>query len=203
MEKFGVQLELEALAKVIKEWAAAIKQHQSDVDTVMSRLLHEAAANRMSPEQVARSLGSTPTRVRALMRRHGLNPKMGKNLLERTAAQALHENAALLGIEPREMDLLSPLAYLPMGEAMRERVSGNRPETMEMAYHDLHLRANVELRTACAVCGKEPVPALVHGINYVDHEIACGHLAYNDPQLVTSDLRKITCQMCREVLVQE
>jgi hypothetical protein len=53
------------------------------------------------------------------MRNSGLDPRQGKSLLAKTAAEHLQENAALMGIEPHEMDLMSPLAYLPMGQELR------------------------------------------------------------------------------------
>lgn len=108
---------------------AAKKQHafdeakfQSDVSAVMRRLLHEAAANLMSVEEVARDSGYTVKRIRQMMRDIGLNPTAGRNLLSKKAAEALATNADLMGIEPSEMDLMSPLAYLPMGEQLRRQL---------------------------------------------------------------------------------
>jgi hypothetical protein len=134
MHAFGVQINLEAVREARDKWALAYSRFSSDVDFVMTRLLNEAAVARMSPEQVAEASGLTVKRVRHLMRGIGLNPKQSKTLLSQSAAEALQENAALLGIEPWEVDLMSPLAYLPMGSELRQQildeppVSGNDPE---------------------------------------------------------------------------
>ena len=139
---------------------------QSDVWAVMRRLLHEAAANHMSVEMVAKSSGHTVKRIRQMMRDVGLNPASGRNLLSAKAAEALATNADLLGIEPSEMDLMSPLAYLPMGEQLRRRLQDSTVsrvtdvdedyESTAEAIHDLHLRDG-HLRYPCPTCGKEPV----------------------------------------------
>jgi hypothetical protein len=122
MEMFGVQLELEAVREAKHKWDTARRKFDSDVELIMARLLNEAAVNYMSVDQISKASGLTPVKVRALMRKHGLNPKHGKRNLAHTAAQALQENAALLGIEPHEMDLMSPLAYLPMGSDLRQEL---------------------------------------------------------------------------------
>jgi hypothetical protein len=57
------------------------------------------------------------------MRRNKMSPSSGKTLLAKTAAEALATNSALLGIAPHEMDLTSPLAYLPMGTEMRQAIT--------------------------------------------------------------------------------
>lgn len=100
-------------------WSQAQAEYQASLDRVMARLLHEAAANRMSEQDVAKATGFTLKQIRARMKAAGLNHRDGRTLLAGTAARALAENAALLGIEPRDMDLSSPLAYLPMGGELR------------------------------------------------------------------------------------
>lgn len=104
----------------------------ADVELVMKRLLNEAAVHFMSAEEVAKASGLTTKRVRMLMRENNLNPKNGKRLLAKTAAATLVENAALLDVEPREFDLTSPLAYLPMGSTLKgflgNSVSGEEVE---------------------------------------------------------------------------
>lgn len=120
MKKFDVQIALEGINEATTAWAKARIKFNSDITYLMSRLLNEAAVNFMSAEEVARYSGMTVKRVRILMRANGLDPKKGKRLLAKQAAEALSENAALLGIEPHEMDLMSPLAYLPMGSDLRK-----------------------------------------------------------------------------------
>lgn len=97
-------------------------EFNNQVNLLLARLIREAAINRMSPEDVARAGHMTPKRVRALMRSAGLNPRYGKTLLSKQAAEALAGNAELLGVKPNEIDLMSPLAYLPAGDAVRREV---------------------------------------------------------------------------------
>lgn len=128
MKKFEVQVALEAVAEARSAWGAANRKFQSDLDGVMARLLNEAARNYMSITEVAKAAGLTTARVRSEMRKVGLNPKNGRTLLAKTASEALSNNAALLGIEPHEMDLTSPLAYLPMGSQMKAFLETERAE---------------------------------------------------------------------------
>lgn len=122
MDKFGVLLNLEYVAVARKEWDLAKTRFDADVEYVMRRLLHEAARNYMSVDQVAGASGMTQKQVRKLMRDSGLNPKDSKRLLGQKAAEVLAENAELLGVDPHEMDLMSPLAYLPMGDELRSKL---------------------------------------------------------------------------------
>lgn len=123
MKKLEV-VSLLAMVKTAKEQHALEEtKFNSDIVAVMTRLLHEAAVNYMSAEEVAKHSGFTVKRVRALMRDVGLNPRDGKGMLNRLASEALSNNAALMGIEPYEMDLMSPLAYLPMGEQMKRELA--------------------------------------------------------------------------------
>lgn len=122
MRKFDVVIALEAVNEAHKKWTQARLEFLSGSNAVMSRLIREAAVNFMSAEEVAKASGFTTKRVRQIMRDAGLNPKSGKHLLSKTAAEALASNAVLLGIEPSEMDLMSPLAYLPMGEKMKREL---------------------------------------------------------------------------------
>lgn len=121
MEKFGVTLGLEHVALARREWTQALRKFEADVEYVMKRLINEAAVNYMSAEQVAAASGLTVKRVRLLMRNNGLDPKRSKRLLAKRAAETLAENAALLGVEPHEVDLMSPLAYLPAGSVLRRQ----------------------------------------------------------------------------------
>lgn len=106
--------------RIRQEWLKAERVYKHRIGLVLTRLLAEAVKNRMSVAQIAQASGLTPKRIRAEMRAIGLDPKKGKSVLSRGAADALHSNAELLGIEPSEMDLTSPLAYLPMGEELKK-----------------------------------------------------------------------------------
>lgn len=166
MLTFEITLALEAVRDARKEWNKATAKFNADVEFLMTRLLNEAAAAKMGQTQVAESLGVTPTRLRKMMRDHGLNPKTGRNLLAKQAAETLEENAALLGVEPHQVDLTSPLAYLPIGSNLRKfletnTVTGDDFDAIETGYgtiaeavHDLHLRG-AKLRYSCAMCGLE------------------------------------------------
>jgi len=120
MQKLNVQLALESVREARTQWSKANTEFNSGLMEALRFLLHEAVRNYMSPEEVARHSGLTTKRVRILMREYGLNPRDGKRVLSNAAAKALAENAELLGIDPSEMDLTSPLAYLPMGKHLRD-----------------------------------------------------------------------------------
>lgn len=122
MKKLDVIVQLEKVHEAKAQWAKAQMDFNTSIEYMMARLLREAAVNYMSPEEVARASGFTTKRVRQLMRDAGLNPRDGKTMLSKRASEALAENAALMGIEPSEMDLMSPLAYLPMGSKMKREL---------------------------------------------------------------------------------
>lgn len=122
MHKPEIENYLRDIREANKVWAEAVKNHRLEIDRLMSRLIHEAAAHRMSVDEVAELSGWTTKHVREKMRLLSLNPRTAKHLLSATAAKALRENAALMGIDPSEIDLTSPLAYLPMGEVLRQEL---------------------------------------------------------------------------------
>lgn len=160
MRKFDVQIALEGVREAREKWVKASMKFKSDIDFVMGRLLREAAVNRMSVGEVSQMSGLTVKQVREAMRRNGLDPKTSKSLLAKQAAEALAENAALMGIEPHEMDLTSPLAYLPMGAQLKQQLIDARvhrvtgfPETADTAWiewareHSIH-EDDVDFRAA-------------------------------------------------------
>lgn len=122
MQKFGVQLALEHVREARVEWAKAHREFQAGVDRVMAVLLHEAARNYMSAADIVLATGMTRAQIRRRMTEVGLDPKQGKRVLADRAAKALNENAELLGIDPSQIDLMSPLAYLPMGDDLRHKL---------------------------------------------------------------------------------
>jgi hypothetical protein len=123
MQKFDVQIALEGVREARGEWSRAQQEFQSNVDKVLDRLIHEAATCFMSVEEFAKASGLSPKRVRDLMRRNRMHPSSSKTLLAKHAAEALATNSELLGIAPHEMDLTSPLAYLPMGKELRQELT--------------------------------------------------------------------------------
>lgn len=122
MKQYDVQIALEGLREAREKWGRARTEFFSGYDYVLSRLIYEAARNYMGVAQIATALGVGQKTVRTKMRSLGLDPRAGKRTLNAGAAEALAENSALLGIEPHEMDLTSPLAYLPMGEQLRKEL---------------------------------------------------------------------------------
>lgn len=122
MLHWEVELALNEVAEEKKKWAVAYQDFRRGCDHVLNRLIHEAIANWMSVEQIAKAAHMTPAAVRLHMRRQGLNPKHGRKALAHAAAEALRTNAALLGVDPLDMDLSSPLAYLPGGSQLQTKM---------------------------------------------------------------------------------
>lgn len=122
MKMYEVQMTMEKIKAARKEWATRHRVVNEQAATAMRRLIHEAAAHRMSVDMVAKHSGYPKSRIREMMRQMGLDPRWSKTMLATVSAAALHENAELLGIDPAAMDLMSPLAYLPMGEQLRDEL---------------------------------------------------------------------------------
>lgn len=122
MNKTEVQISLTQARQAREQWGAARQEFFSGYTKTVRRLLHEAVANYMAPREIAQLLGIGHSQVRKDMRAAGLDPKQGRRVLADSAAAALVGNAELLGIDPSQMDLTSPLAYLPAGEALRREV---------------------------------------------------------------------------------
>lgn len=159
-----------------RAWRVAQNIYRENERFVLKRLIYEAAYRCIGLEEVAKASGLTVKRVRALMREFDLNPRMGRGLLSEAAAKALRSNADLMGVEPQHVDLTSPLAYLPMGEQMKEQL------------------------IAARISRVDDLPATVHGVDLWSNKVACGGGGYGDPVLVVSDASKITCSICRERL---
>lgn len=119
MKQFEVQLAFEELRSQFDKWKKAFNDVAREFDKIMTRLIHEAVANRMSVEQIASATGLSPKVVRMKMRRMGFDPKRGRGPLAHAAAEALRTNAELLGVDPLDIDLTSPLAYLPGGSQLQ------------------------------------------------------------------------------------
>jgi hypothetical protein len=122
MEKFDVVIGLERLADARAKWNKGRREFDTGYYRVLARLVHEGARAYMSDREMAKALGVTTAVVRNFMRSQGLGRVHGKRALSEAAAKALRENAALLGVKPHEMDLTSPLAYLPMGSDLRSQL---------------------------------------------------------------------------------
>src|SRR6478609_7783918 len=107
MKMLEVDVMLNDLRVAREEWTRAHTEFKSGYEWTLTRLLHQAMINYMSVEQIASALRVGPAVVRRKMRDIGLNPRSGKRMLSKTANAALVENAAIMGIEPGEMDLTS------------------------------------------------------------------------------------------------
>lgn len=123
MDKFGVELAMNELRENKRAWLAAKRQFDRAWTDSFIRLMHAGIEAFMSVDQMSKASGMTRRWIRAQMRHEGLDPKRSKTALSKAAAAAVQENAALLGIRPQEINLMSPLAYLPMGSAMREELA--------------------------------------------------------------------------------
>ena len=136
MNVIEIERALNSVAYSRKKWNAAKSRFDKDASQIIKRLILEAAVEKMSSDQVAKCLGYTRKRVRELMRSYGLDTKHGKNLLAIDAAEALHANADLMGIDVKDFDLMSPLAYLPMGEKMRAELAMSQGQVTEVSGND-------------------------------------------------------------------
>ena len=182
MNKTDVRHALNGIQVAERAWTEARTEYLAGLSDVMRRLLHEAAHNFMSAEDIAKDTGWSVKRVRQHMRMIGLDPRDGVRLLSRKAAEALANNAELMAIDPSDMDLTSPLAYLPMGDKMKRELQDKTvSQVMEIP----------------EVSGNR-----VHGVNYIDPGLGCQVNGYADPVLVTHDIAKITCAGCRVALVK-
>lgn len=106
-----------------RQWREGVKEFEASTKPLLSRLLHEALVYYMSLNDIGEMAGLTPRQVRLLLKVNDLDPWSSKTLLSKKAAEALTTNAALMGVNPNEMDLMSPLAYLPMGSQMRADIA--------------------------------------------------------------------------------
>lgn len=134
MKQFEVELAFKALGDELKKWKVAYREAAAEGEKIMTRLIHEAIANRMSAEQIAQYTGLTAAAIRMKMRRMGLHPKTSKTALAHAAAEALRTNAELLGVDPLDIDLSSPLAYLPAGSELRKKMQS---ETVQEGVKEL------------------------------------------------------------------
>ena len=123
MEKFEIQINLEHIKDAKAKAVAANREFLNRVDKALTRLIYEGAAARMSAVQIAKLSGFSTAQIKARMKNLDLNPTNGKTLLSRHAAAVLEHNAEILGIRPADIDLMSPLAYLPAGNLLKAEVS--------------------------------------------------------------------------------
>lgn len=122
MKMLTVVAGLEKMREAREAWGKGRTEFFAAYDILLRRYIYEGCANYMGANQMAGALGVSPRTIRTKMRSMGLDPKGGKRTLNATASEAMLENAALMGIEPSEMDLTSPLAYLPMGSQLRQQL---------------------------------------------------------------------------------
>ena len=159
MNKFDVTIGLERARDARKQWNEARREFDVGYYKVVNRLIHEGARAFMSAREMAVVLDVPSTKVRALMKQAGLTPTSGKRALSEQAAKALQTNAALMGVKPHEMDLTSPLAYLPMGDTLRRELEAKTtsqvtefPETEEMVSIPKRL-LDTHVESCCSATG--------------------------------------------------
>lgn len=166
MKRIDVEHALNAVQVAERTWLEARAEFNTGLTYTMHRLLHEAAHNFMSVEDIAKISGWSLKRVRTTMRSIGLDPRDGVRLLSRKAAEALANNTALMGIEPSEMDLTSPLAYLPMGDKMKRELQA---KTVSQVDEIPEVSGNEDLRRLLADLRNEyPRPTLSAEREFVD-----------------------------------
>ena len=152
MKREEVSAALDNVRLADAAWIKARAEFNTGLTYVMQRLLHEAAHNFMSVEDIAHACGWSVKRVRTTMRSIGLDSRDGVRLLSRKAAEALANNTALMGIEPSEMDLMSPLAYLPMGDKMKRDLQA---KTVSQVTEIPEVSGNTEARLRAALAAPE------------------------------------------------
>lgn len=116
MKKFEIEINLNHIRDARAELNKKVREFNTECDKAMKRLIHEAAANMMSAQEVGKHAGMSTAAVKTKMKKFNLNPSKGKTLLSKNAAEVLASNAEIMGIEPHQIDLMSPLAYLPAGK---------------------------------------------------------------------------------------
>lgn len=135
------------IGKAKAEWAKSITAFNADVEVLMRRLLVEAAANRMAFENIVATTGMSSKRVRVLMKTANLDPRKTPTFLAKQASRILQRNAEILKIDPSQMDLMSPLAYLPAGKelenAVQEEVDSVSQDARAGIINDFVQRASV------------------------------------------------------------
>lgn len=133
MKKLEVLSHLNQIREAREARSKAVQDLSIAISEMMRLLIHEGLAQFMSPEQIASESGHPAKYVRDLMRTMDLNPKSGRTVLSRKAAEALNTNAALMGIDPSDFDLTSPLAYLPMGSVLKRELTDARTSQVDEA----------------------------------------------------------------------
>lgn len=111
---------LAELRRQREAWKDARREFQSEYAETLRWLILEAAATLYSLQEISEILDVPQKTIKAIAKKDDLNFKHDRVLLSHSAVNALRENAALMGINPEDFDLLSPLAYLPMGEELRK-----------------------------------------------------------------------------------
>ena len=140
MDVLEIEQGFASLRRARTKWNDAKRKFDTDADYIVKRLLLEAAVARMTDSQVAKAAGITRSKVRALMRKHGMDPRTSRTLLAKEAGEALAANAELMGIDVKDFDLTSPLAYLPMGREMRKTLAAKtHSQVTEVEEFDCHV----------------------------------------------------------------
>jgi len=104
-------------------WHEGITNFRASVEGITDRFLVEAARDRIAVHEVARLLGVRPAWVRSRMRDIGFETGRSEAALSRQAHAIIERNAEILGIDIKDIDLTSPLAYLPAGKDLLKQIN--------------------------------------------------------------------------------
>lgn len=121
MDRFGIRLHLEHIRAARDELNKKRREYDAIVNKHLPLLLLEAGQNRMSVREVSKHSGIPVRQIRARLKKLGVKSTDAR-LLPDASAKVLAANADLLNIDPADMDLMSPLAYLPAGQALRDLI---------------------------------------------------------------------------------
>lgn len=156
MKTHEITASLREVGAAVRTWRRAYREFNEQKDRVLKHLLMEAAFQRMSLDEAALAADLPLAGLRPIAKEMELNTKRGRSLLTRQAAETLAANAAFLGVDQTEMDLMSPLAYLPMGSGLRQFLETEATQGVaakmdddERAYKGLVLLRELGFCTEC------------------------------------------------------
>jgi hypothetical protein len=112
---------LNVLAQAKGEWDRRYQEFADTHRELERTTIQTGMLNYIPHKEIASALGITPGQLSALMSRYKLRgPK--KHTIDRSPDRVRRANAAKLGVDVSLVPLLSPLAYLPVGERLIEEV---------------------------------------------------------------------------------
>lgn len=104
------------------EFHRVAKRYEAERDRALLPLVLEGARLRLSAKRMAAYAGVTQGRIKSILRRTGIDGRNISMVAEQTE-KVLEHNAALLDVDITQIDLMSPLAYIPAGPGLRREGS--------------------------------------------------------------------------------